>query len=229
MNNEEPELPEVETVESEERKLNTRTKKLIAGAVGVVVIIALCAIFIPKLFSGNEKPDERLDEQPDAQQVKAMDIKPLDGDLVIESVGLSMSMEEMSVVDNVINPPGLESAYLVRDYGTPDDTSEMTVIALHSIKNGDVPGNKLIDVNKGEATVKNGDKIEVQGHDYTVETSYSQDKEAVSYDDGLWEDEPGKLLIFTCLQREEGKSVENIIIEAQSDKAPDQANDSEEA
>lgn len=229
MSNEESELPEVETEESEQRKLDARTKKMIAGAVGVVLVLILCAIFIPKLFSGNEKSDERLDEQPDAQQVKAMDIKPLDGDLVIESVGLSMKLKEMSVVDNVINPPGLESAYLVRDYGTPDDTSEMSVIALHSIKNGDVPGNKLINVDEGKATVKSGDKIEVQGHEYTVKTSFSQDKEAVSYDDGLWEDKPGKLLIFTCLQREEGKSVENIIIEAQSDEAPDQANESEDA
>lgn len=218
MSNEVPELPEVTNVEDDEQKNNSRTKKLIVAGVALALVLILAAIFIPKMFGGDEKPDERLDEMPNVAQVNDMDIKPLDGDLVIESVGLTMSMEEMSVVDNVINPPGLESAYLVRDYGTPEDTSEMTVIALHSIKNGNVPGNNLIDVDKGEPTVKNGDKITVQGHDYTVKTSFSQDKESASYDDGLWKDEPGKLLLFTCLQRDEGKSVKNIIIEAQADE-----------
>ena len=55
------------------------------------------------MFGGDDKPDERLDEMPNVAQVNDMDIKPLDGDLVIESVGLAVGVEEMSVVDNVIN------------------------------------------------------------------------------------------------------------------------------
>lgn len=82
MSSEESEFPEIETVESEERRLDARTKKLVAGAVGIIVIIVLCAIFIPKLFSGG---DEKPDEHPSKQQVEAVSTQPLDG-LMFEPV-----------------------------------------------------------------------------------------------------------------------------------------------
>lgn len=186
---------------------------LISAAVAVVVALAI--IFALFLRGG---ADPRIDDPPSQEEIASMDIEPLDGEFVIESVGLAMPMEEMSVVNNEINPPGFDSAYVVRDYAEPGDDERMSVIALHSLSGGDVPGNRLIDVDEQEAKVAPGEKITVGDHTYTVESAFARDKLSAQADDTLWADEPGKLLIFTCLQRPDGSaSVDNIIIRATLD------------
>ena len=186
----------------------------------VVIVGALVAGFFAWSSFSSDGPvdeqavDKRLDDVPDEEEVKKMDVKKEDGDFMVESVGLSMPLSSLSVVNNTINPPRLDRAYFVRDYAKPGDKEHMSVIALHSIKGKDIPGNRLFDIDSGEPTVGDGDEVKVQGHTYVVSKVLTEDKVDASNNDDVWRDEPGKLLIFTCLQRHEGRSVENIIIQA---------------
>jgi hypothetical protein len=184
---------------------------IIAAAVLAVILAVVVAMMLL-----TPKADPRLEDPPSAADISDMNVKSLDGDLVVESVGLAMPLSEMSVVGGVINPPELDQAYVVRDYAQPGDTEHMSVIALHSISSEDIPGNRLIDVDSAAATVSPGDSIVVQGHEYEVTSAYTQDKESASLDNALWEDRGGKLLLFTCLQLPEGgPTVDNVIVQAQ--------------
>lgn len=191
------------------------SKKPIGVIVAAVLVVASLIAAMLFLSKGMEKENEvSLEEPPTEEEIAEMDIKPLEGDLVVESVGLATSLKEMSLVNNVINPPGFDSAYMVRGWGTPDNPEQNTIVALHSIKGRDVPGNKLMDMEGKRTTVEKGDIIKVQGKSYRVYGATTLGKEAVSQDDKLWENHPGKLLLFTCLQRNAGYSVENVVIQA---------------
>lgn len=160
----------------------------------------------------------RLEDPPSQEDVAAMAPEPLEGDLVVESVGLSVGMDEMSEVAGVINPPGLERAYMLRDHATPDTPEAgTTFIAIHSVRGAPLPGNKLINVEAASSAVHPGDSIVVQGRSYTVTDAFTEDKTTVGSHDSVWEEKTGRLVIFTCLQRQSGHSLKNVIIEAQAD------------
>lgn len=159
-----------------------------------------------------------LEEPPSKQEVQDMDIKKLDGDLVAKSVGLSVGLSEMSEVDNTINPPGLDSAYLVRGHGSPGSSDQgTTYIALHSVQGAEIPGNKLIDVSRAKAALSKGDSIEVKGSSYSVTKAFTVNKDKLPDTSEVWEEKDGKLVILTCLQRPSGHSLQNVVIEAQLD------------
>lgn len=163
-----------------------------------------------------KKKKIELDEPLTKDQVKKMDIKKERGDLSVPKVGLNARMRTMSVVDGVINPPSLYSAYRVRQYGQPNpDAKKMTVVAVHSIRGAsNVPGTKLINVSSGKAKVGSGDDVYVKGQRYKIYNVTYPIKLKAKHNDRLWEDHRGKLLLITCLQRPSGKSVRNVFIEA---------------
>ncbi|MDN5587386.1 MAG: hypothetical protein L0G69_12585 [Brevibacterium sp.] len=162
--------------------------------------------------------DVRLEEPPSEAEVEGMKIEALDGDFRVPSVGLDTGLETMSEVNGAINPPGLRNGYVVRNHGSPDHPERgTTYVAIHSVQGADLPGNSLIDVKAGEPTVEAGESITLQDHDYTVTDAYTVPKSDISVDDRVWADEPGRLVILTCLQRASGRSVDNVIIEAIAD------------
>lgn len=194
---------------------HAQPSRRLAWIIGGALVLALALIATLLFWPDRAEIDSRIAEPPTSDEVVEMDIAPLDGDFVVEAAGLAMPLEEMSVVDDVINPPGFDSAYVVRDYADPGDADQMSVVALHSLSGGDAPGNKLIDVDEATATVDRGQMIEIQGHNYEITRAFAQGKDAAAADDGVWEDKPGKLLVFTCLQKPDGSpSTDNVIIEA---------------
>lgn len=160
-----------------------------------------------------------LDDPPSEEEIETMDAKETNNVLKVPSVGIETQLQSMNTYrnahgDKIINPYLSKHAYHVRDWGELGQKEDMIVIAAHSIKGKpDIPGSKLIDIEAGRSTLSDGDEIEIDDFSYEVSEIHTMNKNTV-VDSDVWENEEGKLLIFTCLQRQEGRSVDNIIIEA---------------
>lgn len=154
-----------------------------------------------------------------ADQVREMDVKPAKGRLRVPSVDVDAPLLSMHTYQHhgvrTITPPTHENPYVVRDWAEPGDTDGMVVVATHSTRGRpDLPGSRLIDIDRGSSTVQKGAYVFVDGHKYVVSKVHNQSKGTVADDQDVWKDEPGKLLLITCLQRPAGKSQQNVIIEA---------------
>lgn len=190
--------------------------------VTVVIIALICAgawMLVQGLSDEQSTVEDdariQLEEPPDEAEVEDMQIEALDGDFQVPSVGLDTGLESMTEVNGAINPPGLHNGYVVRNHGTPDHPERgTTYVAIHSVQGAELPGNTLIDVDAGTAAVETGESVTLQDRDYTVTDSYTVSKTDISGDDRVWADEPGRLVILTCLQRASGRSADNVVIEA---------------
>lgn len=134
-----------------------------------------------------------------------------DGRLVIPSVDLNVPLGEMRTVNGVVAPPGFDSAYVVRDVGSANG---LTLVAMHSMRGGGVgPGNALIDVKEGRVRVERGETIRLDGVDYTVTETAVVPKRELSHRTDIWNDEPGRLVLTTCLQNAQNTpSATNAVI-----------------
>lgn len=193
-------------------------------AVFIIALICAGAWMLTQGLSDEQSTAEgtaevQLEEPPSKTEVEDMKVEALDGDFQVPSVGLDTGLESMSEVNGAINPPGLQNGYVVRNHGTPEHPERgTTFVAIHSVQGAQLPGNRLIDVGAAKPKVKSGQTIKLQDHDYTVTDSYVVPKGDISSDDRVWADEPGRLVILTCLQRSSGQSVDNVVIEASIDQ-----------
>lgn len=161
-----------------------------------------------------------LEDPPD---VEAADPVPTGGRFAAPAQGLDVPLSEMNVVRNVINPPTLTDAFLVRGFGSPHvPGSGLVVVAMHAVRGGTAPGNAFFDMGAtaSPVTVAAGDPLEVDGVPYTVTRTQVLDKRAASMSDEIWANPAGRdgeLLVLTCLQRaqETGSARENLVIFAQ--------------
>lgn len=137
----------------------------------------------------------------------------------VPSVGLNVPLGAMTMVGNEITPPGFASAYLVRNLGVqPEKASDGTVfLAVHSLRNGAIgPGNYLIDIENQKADLEPGVVINVDGLEYHVTGSTKVGKTDLGKEQSVWANEPGRLVVITCLQRPSGgRSLDNIVITAE--------------
>lgn len=211
---------------------NRRTLAIIAAALFVtaaVVITAASGVFSPKETTSNggvsaehELTDMSgnavvLDEElPSEEVAEEMQIEDTSEHLILDRVGLDVGIKEMSVVNGMATPPTLDGAFRLRDYGHPaEEGSGTTYIVTHSVRGGDAPGNKLIDVPNRSAAVAVGDEIQAYGVDYVVEKVFTSPKDQTPKNGDIWTQEDDKLVIMTCLQRADGtRSVENVVIQA---------------
>lgn len=171
----------------------------------------------PKDMAGNPVIVEQL-APPDQERVDA--VPAVAGmTLRVPSTGLNVPLGELNEVDGVINPPGFASAYLVRNYGASlANAAKGTVfVAMHSCRGGAIcPGNYLIDVKAGAASVKPGADVYLAGRHYRVTAWQKVYKPDVHENDTIWVNAPGRLVLFTCLQvPAQTKSIDNMVITAQ--------------
>jgi hypothetical protein len=123
----------------------------------------------------------------------------------------------MQVVDGVIDPPGVASAYLITNHGvTPAEATAGTVfVALHALADGTGPGNKLADPATQTTALQVGDEIGLDGVTYRVTSVTARLKDDLTRDTALWEPtEPGRLVIVTCLATAGGDAWNNLVVEA---------------
>lgn len=133
--------------------------------------------------------------------------------------GLSVPLGEVQVVDGVVNPPTSGAAYVVAGYGDPHGSGTVYV-AMHSGRGVEAAGNALIDVDAGQARVSPGDALHLDGVAYRVNDVRLLDKAVLPDESDLWVPVDGRLVLFTCLQRPEGRSIQNVVIiaERESDR-----------
>lgn len=171
----------------------------------------------PKDMRGNpvavSPPSHEVAEQTDAvAAVGSMRLR-------VPSTGLNVPLGELNEVDGVMDPPGFASAYLVRNYGAnlAHATTGTVFVVMHSCRGGDIcPGNYLINVAAGEASVHDGAAVYVDGLHYRVTGWQKVYKPDVHDDTAIWADVPGRLVLFTCLQvPAQTESIDNMVITAQ--------------
>jgi hypothetical protein len=124
----------------------------------------------------------------------------------------------MSVVGGVIDPPGLEEAYVLDNHGAfPQGGADGTVfVAMHAVNKGSAPGNAVTDVATGRATVVVGDSVIADGVTYLVDAVDLVLKADATNDDALWDPSiKGRLVVITCLPNPGGgAATRNVVITA---------------
>ncbi|MFT4010042.1 MAG: class F sortase [Nocardioidaceae bacterium] len=137
---------------------------------------------------------------------------------VVPSVGLNVPLGALTMVGSTITPPGVTSAYWVRNLGVaPAAAANGSVyVTMHSIHGaGEGPGDYLIDVSTGTAAVKPGARVQVAGKHYRVTGSTTIARSDLSSVHWVWRNVPGRLVVITCLQRPDAElAVKNVIIVA---------------
>lgn len=198
------------------------TASVLLCAVGVIAGAKAVATYVdqqryPEDMAGHPV----LVEQPPASDLAKVNAVShvADRRLRVPSTGLNVPLGELNEVAGVIDPPGFASAYLVRNYGAHlTQASRGTVFAvMHSCRGGAVcPGNYLIDVDAGAASVKPGADVYLAGLHYRVTGWQKVYKPDVHADTDIWASTPGKLVLLTCLQvPAQTKSIDNMVITAQ--------------
>ena len=180
----------------------------------------------PRDMSGNAIHLEEADI-PSPEEVEQMDVKEEARDTTVSasvelkfrapSVGIDTPVGSMKSVNGMIKPPGFDRAYLIDNIGHPlHENNEGTVyLVMHSVRKGEAPGNRLIDVESAKPRLHKGDEVSLGSYKYRVTGAESVSKSSIVNVGKVWEDVPGKLVIITCLQRPTGYSVKNTIIYAE--------------
>ncbi|WP_157417712.1 class F sortase [Nocardioides sp. Iso805N] len=136
---------------------------------------------------------------------------------VAPSVGLNVPLGALTMVDDNITPPGITSAYLVRNLGVqPGRAKDGTVfVVMHSVHGGGIgAGDYLVDLAHGGSALKTGAIIDVGGVRYRVTGSMSLPKTQVPDRSDIWADTPGRVVVITCLQNPDGTpATRNLIVE----------------
>ena len=171
----------------------------------------------PVVFSKGDVPSKTEIEKMNVQDEIKSSRSP--ARLRVPSVGLDVPVGSIRAVDGVINPPKFDRAYVVDNIGSSlDKNSDGTVfLVTHSVRRGFAPGNALIDVSEKRARVNVGDKIYVADNVFRVTGFENVARKSIADSPRIWENVPGRLVLITCMQRSNGKPVENAVIFAQKE------------
>ena len=146
--------------------------------------------------------------QPDVpiseEELGQMDAKADTGlKFSIPAVNMNVPLGQINEVNNVINPPGFSSVYLIRNLGVSLDKADKGTVyaAAHSLRPpGMAPGNFVINTTSASIIVPVGSTINVGDRKYVMTASEIVDKNALGADEKLWANTPGMLVFITCLQ-----------------------------
>ncbi|GEN80792.1 class F sortase [Actinotalea fermentans] len=138
----------------------------------------------------------------------------------IPAVDLDLAVLPISPVGGRINPPTVEEAYWIQDYGLPGSDADNTVYLVgHSSLRMPAAFNPLLDVEHQDAVLQPGDEVRVTTaggvlrYEVTGWTRY--DKDGLPTADEVWAIAPGTLQIITCFQ-EDGREFadDNLVVTA---------------
>ncbi|MDR2896587.1 MAG: class F sortase [Propionibacteriaceae bacterium] len=131
---------------------------------------------------------------------------------VIPSINLDVPLGSINEVNGVMNPPNFTNAFVIRNRGVDlAHAADGTVYAVtHAIQGGTAPGNKLQD--HGNVTLTVGDTIKLNGVEYVYESSMQMLKGDIPNEASLWTDDPGRLIIITCVLNPKGGNADDNLI-----------------
>ena len=144
--------------------------------------------------------------------------------LRVPSVGLDLPVHALEPDGGAINPPTMTDAYWIAPYGEPGaggSAPDNTVyIAAHSWSRGEAAFDPLLDADFEGGAVELGDAVEVETPSGTATYEVTQvrryGKDALPGAEEVWEVHPGRLVLITCFQREDGRrSTENLVVTAE--------------
>jgi len=148
--------------------------------------------------------------------------------LRVPTVGLDLPVHPLEPDGQAINPPTMTDAYWIAPYGEPGagaSAPDNTVyIAAHSWSRGDAAFDPLLDAGFEGGAVGPGDLVEVDTPSGTAEYAVTDvrryGKDVLPDADEVWEVHPGRLVLITCFQREDGRrSTENLVVVAEQTAA----------
>lgn len=200
-------------------------RMILATAFSLVAVIAAGWTVNAYLAQQEQPKDMRgnpvLFAAPSQEMLDRIDAVPAEGGIRLEVpvAALDVTVGAINQVDGVMDPPGFASAYLVRNYGAnlAHATMGSVFLVMHSCRGGAVcPGNYLIDVAAGTASVPIGADVYLDDLHYRVTGWQKVDKPEVGDTAEIWENVPGRLVMLTCLQnKEQTASTQNMVVTAQ--------------
>ncbi len=138
----------------------------------------------------------------------------------VPSVDLAVDVLPVTPTGGELDPPTLTEAYWIETYGTPGTDSDNTVyLAGHSFDRGAAAFNPLFDKDAQVALVQPGAEIVVTTAagrlTYAVESTERYPKGSLPDVDEVWNVVPGRLVLITCFQRNDGgASQDNLVVYA---------------
>ncbi len=138
----------------------------------------------------------------------------------IPAVDLDLAVLPISPVGGRIDPPTVEEAYWIQEYGLPGSDADNTVYLVgHSSLRVPAALNPLLDVEHQDSVLQPGDEVRVTTahgvlrYEVTAWTRY--DKDGLPTADEVWAITPGTLQIITCFQ-EDGQAFadDNLVVTA---------------
>jgi hypothetical protein len=195
--------------------------------IGGVLLIAVGAVLgVMQLIGGPSGEFTDMDGnivEPDSptpndeEWLKQIDLQEISGArFIVDSVGLNVPYGEVNEVNGVLNPPNFRGVFRVRNRGVDlAKASEGTVyLVTHSLRNGGhSPGNYLMDIWTNKWSLAPGDVISVNGVRYVADSYMLVDNENLGSRPELWSDEPGRLVLITCMQYpDKSPTRENLVI-----------------
>ncbi|WP_461184274.1 class F sortase [Xylanimonas ulmi] len=198
---------------------------LVAGGIGGVIRHAGqtgAHDHLPRDLAGQPVRLEEGTEPTDDQVVRMRAVDDDGARFQAASVGLDVPLGSLTEVDAQIVPPGFTTAYRVRNRGVDvEHAAEGTVyVVMHSLRGrGTAPGDYLADRETGASRLTPGDPLRVvdggRAVEYTVTSAELVDKDALPATAQVWTDEPGRLVVITCMQRAGGEpSLQNLVVYA---------------
>ena len=135
--------------------------------------------------------------------------------VAVPAVGLQAKVLPLKPQGGVLDPPTLDDAYLIDDYGLPG--SQNTVyLAGHSWDTGKAVFNPLFDIRAQRAEVEPGDEVVISApegtYTYVVQRTKRYPRPTLDRQRELWRIVPGRLVLITCFQPDDGGEAEDNLI-----------------
>jgi len=138
----------------------------------------------------------------------------------VPSVDLAVDVVPATPDGGELDPPTLGEAYWIETYGAPGTDSDNTVyLAGHSFDRGAAAFNPLFDRDAQVALVQPGAEVVVTTAagrlTYAVQSTHRYPKGTLADEDEVWRIVPGRLVLITCFQRNDGgASRDNLVVYA---------------
>ncbi|MDR0285405.1 MAG: hypothetical protein LBI33_11055 [Propionibacteriaceae bacterium] len=136
---------------------------------------------------------------------------------IVPTLDLQVALGSINAVNGSMNPSNFKNVFWVRNMGVSLDKAETGTVYLvtHAIQGGKAPGNIL--QSGGQVALKPGDLITVNHRTYVFESasiiSKSDKDDNLGTHDELWTNDPGRLVLVTCLLNPHGGlAVDNLVI-----------------